>query len=80
MKRYKKGMESTYADMRDTGSREGGSLIPGALFLSKFVTCKKWAHLDVTGTASDVGYMPTGFGVKTILALDENLAVNNAAQ
>ena len=65
-------MKSTHADMKNTGSRAGGS-ITAALFLKKFVKDTPWAHLDIAAPVwSDKGsaYIPagaTGFGVRTLV-------------
>ncbi|MCB1198196.1 MAG: leucyl aminopeptidase [Deltaproteobacteria bacterium] len=47
---YKAQLKSDFADMRNVGGREGGS-ITAALFLSEFVKKAKWAHLDIAGPA-----------------------------
>jgi len=48
---YKRELESEVADMRNVGSRFGGS-ITAALFLKRFVADGiPWAHLDIAGTA-----------------------------
>ncbi len=44
-------LKSNFADMSNLGGAPGGS-ITAALFLSKYATKYKWAHLDVAGTAS----------------------------
>lgn len=43
-------LKSDIADMRNTGSRYAGSSV-AARFLSNFTNAKKWAHLDIAGTA-----------------------------
>ena len=62
---YKRELESEVADMRNVGSRFGGS-ITAALFLSRFVADGiPWAHLDIAGTArseSDDDIGPKGGG------------------
>ena len=49
---YWEQMKSEIADMKNTGTRGGGS-ITAALFLRRFVENDdaKWAHLDIAGTA-----------------------------
>jgi leucyl aminopeptidase len=48
---YNKIMDSPIADMKNSGSREGGS-ITAACFLERFVEeGVKWAHLDIAGVA-----------------------------
>ena len=71
---YRRGIDSSVADMKNVGPREGGTLTAG-LFLQEFVDDVPWAHLDIAGPAflsSDDGYLPrggTGFGVRTLLEL-----------
>ncbi len=48
---YMPQLKSNFADMSNLGGSQGGS-VTAALFLSKFATKYKWAHLDVAGTAS----------------------------
>ena len=62
------GMESDYADMKNTGSRGGGS-ITAALFLQKYVEkdTTRWAHLDIAGPVwDDKKGGATGFGAATL--------------
>jgi len=47
---YEEGLKSNFADVANVGSRAGGS-ITAAMFLKRFATKQKWAHLDVAGTA-----------------------------
>jgi len=77
---YDKIMDSPIADMKNSASREGGS-ITAACFLGRFVEeGVKWAHLDIAGMAwsdkashlYDKG--ATGFGVAL---LDRYLADNH---
>jgi len=49
-KDYRRHIESSVADVKNTGGRSGGA-INAALFLSEFVGDVPWAHLDVAGTA-----------------------------
>ena len=68
---YDKQIDSQFADMKNTGGRNGGS-ITAAQFLQRFVDDTPWAHLDIAGTAMG---MPTsdfnrswgtGFGVRLL--------------
>jgi leucyl aminopeptidase len=77
---YNKIMDSPVADMKNSASREGGS-ITAACFLERFVDDGvKWAHLDIAGmawsdkpgTLYDKG--ATGYGVAL---LDRYLADNH---
>ena len=47
---YDKLIDSKFADMKNTGGRNGGS-ITAAQFLQRFVNDTPWAHLDIAGTA-----------------------------
>lgn len=71
---YAKQLESEVADLKNIGSRYGGSLTAG-LFLKEFVGEVPWVHLDIAGPArasADDGELVrggTGFGVRTIVEL-----------
>jgi leucyl aminopeptidase len=47
---YDKQIDSQFADMKNTGTRNGGS-ITAAQFLQRFVDGTPWVHLDIAGTA-----------------------------
>ena len=48
---YDKLIDSKFADMKNIGGRNGGSII-GAQFIQRFVeNDTPWAHLDIAGTA-----------------------------
>jgi leucyl aminopeptidase len=47
---YEKQIDSTFADVKNTGGRPGGS-ITAALFIQRFVAGVPWAHLDIASTA-----------------------------
>ena len=47
---YDKQIDSKFADMKNTGGRNGGS-ITAAQFLKRFVGDVPWVHLDIAGTA-----------------------------
>ncbi len=49
-KDYDKLIDSKFADMKNTGGRQAGS-ITAAQFLKRFVKDTPWAHLDIAGTA-----------------------------
>lgn len=77
---YRDLLRSEWADIKNIGGR-WGSLPASASFLSRFVPDKvRWAHLDIAGVAdvpkSHNGLPPgaTGFGVRLLLALLEELA------
>ena len=46
---YSDSLKSSFADMKNTGGREAGS-ITAAAFLSKFTESYPWVHLDIAGT------------------------------
>jgi leucyl aminopeptidase len=77
---YNKIMDSQIADMKNSASREGGS-ITAACFLERFVEeGVKWAHLDIAGMvwADKAGHLydkgATGYGVAL---LDRYIADNH---
>jgi leucyl aminopeptidase len=47
---YDKLIDSKFADMKNTGGRNGGA-ITAAQLLHRFVGKTPWAHLDIAGTA-----------------------------
>jgi leucyl aminopeptidase len=47
---YEEGLKSSFADMGNIGGRMGGA-ITAAMFLRKFTSKYRWAHLDIAGTA-----------------------------
>ncbi len=71
---YSKQIESTVADMKNTGGKSAGT-ITAAAYLQKFVGDTPWAHLDIAGTAwefTEKSYIPkgpSGIGVRTLLEL-----------
>ncbi len=68
---YDKLIDSQFADMKNTGVRNGGS-ITAAQFLQRFVDNTPWAHLDIAGTAmgapkSDINQSwGSGYGVRLL--------------
>ncbi len=68
---YDKQIDSRFADMKNTGGRNGGS-IAAAQFLQRFVDGTPWAHLDIAGTAmgapsSEINHSwGSGFGVRLL--------------
>jgi leucyl aminopeptidase len=47
---YEEGLKSSFADVANVGSRAGGA-VTAAMFLKRFASKQRWAHLDVAGTA-----------------------------
>jgi leucyl aminopeptidase len=76
---YKQLTKGEAADLTNASSKRKASTIYAASFLEEFVDGKPWAHLDIAGTAWDVGreYVgkgATGFGVRLLVALARDLA------
>jgi leucyl aminopeptidase len=80
--RYRRLIDSTYADMRNTGKYRMAGAQAGAELLQEFAGDGPWAHLDIAGPAalshgrgdylSQVG--GTGYGVRVIVELASRLA------
>ena len=68
---YDKLIDSRFADMKNTGGRNGGS-ITAAQFLKRFVGDTPWAHLDIAGVgfgapASEINpSWASGWGVRLL--------------
>ena len=68
---YDKQIKSDIADMKNVGTRAGGS-ITAAQFIQRFVQGRPWVHLDIAGTAWATKDLPTapkgatGFGVRLL--------------
>lgn len=82
---YRPSIDSDIADMKNTGSRWGGA-IHAALLLKEFTGGLRWAHLDIAGPArasETEDYTPkgaSGFGVRTLIAIAEDLAKGSLAE
>ncbi|MBI2353648.1 MAG: leucyl aminopeptidase [Deltaproteobacteria bacterium] len=69
---YGETMKSDIADLKNSGSRDGGSITAG-WFLKQFVGKTRWAHLDIAGTAWSDKARPcspkgaTGVGVRLLI-------------
>ncbi|MET0557934.1 MAG: leucyl aminopeptidase, partial [Solirubrobacterales bacterium] len=76
---YTKLMKGTFADLSNLGAkREAGTATAGA-FLAEFVGETPWAHVDIAGTAWDVGRAYTGkdasgYGVRLLVELARRFA------
>ncbi|CAB4942375.1 unannotated protein [freshwater metagenome] len=77
--RYAKAVRGTYAELVNTGRDRKAQPAMGAEFLHHFAGDVPWCHLDIAGMSDDVG-VPyfgkggTGFGVRLLTALAEDLA------
>ena len=76
---YKALMKGTVADLTNAAAKRKAGTISAAGFLEEFVGDTPWAHLDIAGTAWDVGRAYTGndasgFGVRLLTGLARSLA------
>ena len=51
---YEEALKSNFADVANVGGRPAGS-VTAAMFLSRFARERRWAHLDIAGTAWEGG-------------------------
>jgi leucyl aminopeptidase len=74
---YDKKIDSRFADMKNTGGRDGGA-ITAAQLLQRFVEKTPWAHLDIAGTGfaspqSEINKSwGSGYGVRLLDRLVED--------
>jgi leucyl aminopeptidase len=71
---YKDLMKGTVADLSNLGKKRKAGTITAASFLEEFVGETAWAHLDIAGSAWDIGreYVgneANGFGVRLLVEL-----------
>jgi leucyl aminopeptidase len=79
---YRRYIESTFADLKNSSDYKQGSPILAARFLQEFVGEGPWAHLDIAGTAylergrGDYyrGCGATGYGVRLLAELARRLS------
>ena len=76
---YKELMQGTVADLSNLGKKRKAGTITAASFLEEFVGETAWAHLDIAGSAWDIGreYVgneANGFGVRLLVALARHQA------
>jgi leucyl aminopeptidase len=79
---YRRYIDSTFADMKNSSEYRQGSPILAARFLQEFVGEGSWAHLDIAGTAylergrGDyyTGAGATGYGVRLLAELARRLS------
>ena len=70
---YKELFKSEYADMKNSGGRDAGTIV-GGMFIGEFVT-KDWVHIDIGATVSAKaaqGHLvkgATGYGVRLLVQL-----------
>ena len=74
---YRKSLKSSYADLKNIGTRWGGAIIAGQ-FIEEFVEELPWLHLDIAGPAfkdngnSYHGLGGTGAGTKLLYEFIKN--------
>ena len=71
---YKELTNGTAADLTNASAKRKAGTIYAGSFLEEFVDERPWVHLDIAGTAWDVGreYVgkgPTGYGVRLLVEL-----------
>ncbi len=76
---YKDLTKGTAADLTNASSKRKASTIYAGSFLEEFVDDKPWVHLDIAGTAWDVGREytgkgPSGFGTRLLVDLARSLS------
>ena len=76
---YKDITKGTVADLTNASSKRKAGTIYAGSFLEEFVDGKPWVHLDIAGTAWDVGreYVgkgPTGYGVRLLVERARSLS------
>ncbi|MGN6216840.1 MAG: leucyl aminopeptidase [Solirubrobacterales bacterium] len=76
---YKELMKGTVADLSNLAKQRKAGTITAASFLEEFVGDMPWAHIDIAGTAWDVGREYTGndasgFGVRLLVELARHFA------
>jgi leucyl aminopeptidase len=80
--RYRRYVDSTYADMKNSSDLREGSPVLAAEFLQEFSGEGPWAHLDIAGPAfldrsrGDYLWQPggSGYGVRLIAELASRLS------
>jgi leucyl aminopeptidase len=76
---FKALMKGTVADLSNLASKRKAGTITAASFLEEFVDEVPWAHVDIAGTAWDVGREYTGsdasgFGVRLLVEIARHLS------
>ncbi len=71
---YKELMKGKVADLSNLASKRKAGTITAASFLEEFVGETPWAHIDIAGTAWDLGREyagseASGFGVRLLVNL-----------
>jgi len=71
---YKELMKGKFADLSNLAAKRKAGTITAGSFLEEFVGDTPWAHIDIAGTAWDVGRLyvgsgASGFGVRLLVEL-----------
>jgi leucyl aminopeptidase len=79
---FKELMKGTVADLSNLASKRKAGTITAASFLEEFVGETPWAHVDIAGTAWDVGRPYTGndasgFGVRLLVELARHFSAEH---
>jgi leucyl aminopeptidase len=78
---FKELTKGTITDLVNSSSKRKAGTIYAASFLEEFVDGKPWVHLDIAGTAWDVGRAyadkgATGYGVRLLVELCRELSTD----
>jgi leucyl aminopeptidase len=78
---YKELTKGTVADLTNASAKRKAGTIYAGSFLEEFVDDTPWAHVDIAGTAWDVGRAytgndGTGFGVRLLVELARQLSAD----
>jgi leucyl aminopeptidase len=80
-RRYRRLLDSTLADLRNTSGKPFGYPITAATFLERFAGDGPWAHVDMIGPAlldddrgDAIGRVASGYGVRMLVELARRLA------
>jgi leucyl aminopeptidase len=78
---YKDLTKGTVADLTNASSKRKASTIYAGSFLEEFVDGKPWVHLDIAGTAWDIGREytgkgPSGFGTRLLIDLARSISAS----
>ena len=81
---YKDLTKGTAADLTNASAKRKASTIYAGSFLEEFVDEKPWVHLDIAGTAWDVGREytgkgPSGFGTRLLVDLARSLSTGGSS-
>ena len=70
---YVKKTKSNIADVKNSGYKSKAGTIMAGAFLSNFVKCKSWAHMDIAGVSFSDEEGSSGYGVRLRIELIKKL-------